>query len=467
MKPARTIHSKTDWKLARRDLLKQLGVGAACLPLLRATRAEAAPPSKKLMILAASEGYQQSAWRPKDGSLMTQTLPPSCTPLEEHKADLIFLPGMTLPSEGSCNNCGHGAYGVIYWGLPSVNKPSPEYKEPTGPTLDQVVAAGLPPPASGYATLALDVQLAIPPHTPFPGYNHCFWKGAHQPVNTEGNPYKVYGDLFGHGDSGGGGNTDQTVQYIFAQRKSILDFVGTSLMRFRGRLGADDRAIVDGHTSAIRDLEKQLAFRLQNEKPERPGQCGTTAPMTGIDLSNPREYPRVLEPQLDLMITALKCGITQVTTLQLGDATGDNIDFGFIDGMGAGTGYKTKYRNWHDLAHNPTNKQTGKDEKQMTDLWFMNRFSALIAKLKQIDDPAGGKLFDNTLVLWGNNMGQGGAHTSQELPWILAGNCGHYFKTGQCAPSAGKPVTAAMAEICNAMGTPGAQFGMPMPGLKA
>jgi hypothetical protein len=452
---------RTDWKLARRDLLKTLGVGAACLPLLRATRSEAAVTKKKLMILAASEGYQQKAWRPKDGSLMTQTLPATTAPLEKHKSDLIFLPGMTLPSEGGCNSCGHGAYGVVYWGLPDVNKAG-EYKEPKGATLDQVIAAGLPPSASGYSTLALNVQLDIPPHNGGPGYNHCFWRGAGQPVSSEGSPYKIYMDLFGRGPQTG--PDDRSADFLFAQRKSILDFIGTSVTRFNKRLGADDRAIMDGHTTAIRELEQQLAHKLENEK-GAPA-CSSTAATPGIDLKDPIKYPLVLNPQIDLMIAALKCGITRVATLQLGDATGDNINFGFIDGMSKGTGYKTPYRNWHDLAHNPLGPN-GNDEKQLTDMWFMNRFSDLITKLKGIDDPAGGKLFDNTLVLWGNSMGQGNMHTSQEIPWILAGNAGGYLKTGQCAPSAGKPITGAMAEICNALGVPAPQFGTAMPGLRA
>ena len=45
-------------ELARRDLLKQLGLGLACLPALNFSRAwaQGTGPSKKLMIILASEG---------------------------------------------------------------------------------------------------------------------------------------------------------------------------------------------------------------------------------------------------------------------------------------------------------------------------------------------------------------------------------------------------------------------------
>ena len=55
---------KQDWNLARRDLLKALGVGAACLPLLQATRsyAQTAVANRRLVILQMSEGLRMAGW---------------------------------------------------------------------------------------------------------------------------------------------------------------------------------------------------------------------------------------------------------------------------------------------------------------------------------------------------------------------------------------------------------------------
>src|SRR5687767_10948986 len=90
---------RNDCERSRRELLKTLGVGAACLPLLHASRTWAAADAvpKRFLCVIATEGYRQAAWRPMNGSLMGQTLPRTCTPLEAHKADLIFLPDMTNP----------------------------------------------------------------------------------------------------------------------------------------------------------------------------------------------------------------------------------------------------------------------------------------------------------------------------------------------------------------------------------
>src|SRR6185369_8323541 len=159
----------TDWQRARRQLLARLGLGAAWLPLLRST-ARAQGAVKKLICVAAIQGYRQNDWQPVAGPLQGQNLPKSVTALEPHKGDLIFLSGLRNVSAG-----GTGSYGTVYWGLPDAAGTS--YKEPTGPTLDQVVASQSP--AAARSSLAFGVQLDLPPvATTFPGGRRCFWQGA-------------------------------------------------------------------------------------------------------------------------------------------------------------------------------------------------------------------------------------------------------------------------------------------------
>ena len=129
---------KQDWQLARRELLKGLGVGAACLPLLQATRsyAQAATGPRRLAIFQMSEGLRMAGWKPNAGSLMGGPLPPSVAAFEPFKAETMFLHGMNNPGGGG----GHGSYGCVYYGLGGTG--GGQYKEPTGKTVDQVVAAG-------------------------------------------------------------------------------------------------------------------------------------------------------------------------------------------------------------------------------------------------------------------------------------------------------------------------------------
>jgi hypothetical protein len=59
-------------------------------------------------------------------------------------------------------------------------------------------------------------------------------------------------------------------------------------------------------------------------------------------------------------------------------------------------------------------------------------------------------------------MHEGADHGSQQIPWLLAGKGGGYFKTGQCFASDGRNTTSVLADICNAMGVAQHPFGAPM-----
>ena len=83
------IAIKKNWQLARRDLLKGLGLGAACLPILNATKSYAqvnATPKRSVCVLL-TEGYRPGQVAPAAGPLASAMLPPVTTPLEKHKSD--------------------------------------------------------------------------------------------------------------------------------------------------------------------------------------------------------------------------------------------------------------------------------------------------------------------------------------------------------------------------------------------
>jgi hypothetical protein len=444
----------TDWDLSRRALLKGVGLGAAWLPLVSGGRAFAAGRGKRFICTLQTRGYRQNLWSPSVGPLANVTLPKTTTALEPHKADLIFLPDLANP--GFAPGRGLGSYGTIFWGLPDVTGPA-AFPEPNGKTVDQVVADALP--GMLRRTLALGVQLGRPPALPAPGASHCFWAGPGKPIEPEQDPFVTYQTLFA-------GVTqpvpDPALKQYLLERKSLLDYVGKSLGRFGKRLGTEDRAAVEAHLQAVREVEQQLTAL---DGPAAGRSCaGDPPPM--IDLTLDGSYAAILSAQMSLMVAALRCGVTQVATLQLSDASGANVNFGaFVPGIPArGTGYKSAFRNWGDLGHNPV--LGGVDHKAIVDAWCMAQLAELLKKLKSFPE-TGGSMLDSCVVLWGNHMQDGANEDGSKIPWILAGRAGGYFKTGQCAASAGKPLTGVLAEICNALGATGHPFGAPIDGLRA
>jgi len=257
------------WEMRRRDLLKTLGVGMGCLPLLQSRRGSAAAVApRRLIIVASTEGYRQAFWRPMDGPLAGQTLPESSSPLEPYKSDLIFLPGMTHPSFTG------GAHGAFPNHLATSNSGVKEYRVPTSATFDQVVGPALAMP-NNLQMASLNLGILCDKGIMGEGANsrYCFAKGKDQIVVPEQDPWKTYARVFG----GAGAQPiapDATVMRLLAQKKSILDFVGKDLETFATRVGKDDGAIVGGHLAALRDLEKDL----QRLKPDA-SLCGSTTSM--------------------------------------------------------------------------------------------------------------------------------------------------------------------------------------------
>jgi hypothetical protein len=469
--PVKTI-PMNKWDIARRDVLKSLGIGAAMLPILRASAVHAqSKPYQTLMIFHNSEGYTLGKWRPPVGPLASATFPELTKPLEPFRNEISFVTNMDQPNYPVGYNWAHECYGVIYWGGPS-SPPSGKYHEPHGATLDQAVAGALG--TQMRKSLNLDAQVNNKPASGTAGAFRCFWTGRGAPINPLSNPTTVYGDLFANrpapgptmpGMSQPAGPDPQVVKTV-ATQKSILDYVGKSLERFKTKVGRDERGAIDGHFTAIRTLETELGGLGGGG-----GAGGPITPGGGFNppkpeafenaaiASQPGLFPKIMHAQADIALLALTSGVTRVATLQLSNSAGNYFNFGlYVQGVPLqnSTGYKSNVVNFHDAAHNPV--QGGVRIKELVDKWFMDQFAIFLGKAKSVTQP-GGTFLDNSLVMWGNHMGDGGAHSAYQQAWIFAGSAGKTIRTGQhidggspLRGGGGKSTNNCMADICKAMG---------------
>lgn len=432
-----------DLAIARRDLLKRLGLGAACLPLLRSRARAALPARRRLVIVQMSQGYRQAFWRPRDGSLVDQTLPSTVEPLEPWKSDLVFLPGLTNPGIGIDSR---DAYRLMFYGRGASGAPGA--RQPDGPTLDQIVGAALPRAPGGRPSLNLGVMIERPGIPTRAGENCCFWRTAGQPIQPLGDPYAVYRDLF----TPGAGDT-AAIKRLILRRKSILDYVGSNLDELGQRSGQPDRREIERHQQAIRDLERQL------EAASESAGCGGAPPSPMLDLNTDRNYPPILGLHMKAMVAALRCGLTSVATLQLSDAAAATVDLNAFLALQARAGRIT----WRDVGHNPSIDSV--DRKRVVERWFMERIAELLQQLREVVED-GVPLLHNTIVLIGNPMEDGPTSDLQRSPWMLAGNGGGALATGQCVGGAGHSGASVMAAICETLGVSQHPFGEAMPQLK-
>ncbi len=457
-----------NWDIDRRNLLKSLGIGAACLPLLRSSKVWAdSVASKRMLLIHNSEGYILNVWKPPVGALANATFPTSTKALEPFRNDLTWVSNMDQPNYPEGYNWAHECYGVIYWGGPSTKPGNSKYHEPRGATLDQVVAKAVPLNPGERLSLNLMAQVDNKPASGTRGAFRCFWTGAGAPINPQGNPATVYGELFAGRPAPAPGMAEPTgpdpaTAKLLGTQKSILDYVGKSLERFKTRVGREERGAIEGHFTAIRTLETEISG-LGRPRPGANG-GGFTAPMpmpfdNAAIASTPRLFPDLMKAQLDIALAALSSGVTRVATLQLSNSAGNYFNFGtFVPGVPErnSTGYKSQFVNFHDAAHNPT--QAGVKVKELIDKWFMDRFAEFLTKAKAVEEP-GGSFLDNSMVIWGNHMGDGGAHSAYQIPWIFAGKAGGAMRSGvhidggtPVRGGGGKSTANTMADICRIMG---------------
>ncbi len=442
--------------LSRRAVLRKLGIGAGLLPLLNAVPSFGATAGfpKRLVIVVWTNGViEPSFWPQGTGTdLAPMVLPKITASLEPYKQDVLFINGLEFRN---CIDVGIGTYGHETYATAFTGTRGMKYSvngepmsKPLTPTIDQVIADGI----AKQVTLPMrSLHLAA-----WRGGNRngdcCFHRGVDQPVAPDLSPTAAAGKLF----AGVSGTVNPAIAQALAQRKSLLDFNGRDVANFGQSLGVDDRHTLAAHLDSVRELERQIGG-LSGTK------CsGIAIPEIPHLIAN---YPQFIAAHTDIIVNAFKCDLTRVATLQVSDYNGDGVVFPWLGDLGKALVFPQ--RDHHDLAHNP-----GTDQKIRADAWFVEQFTAMIKKFKAVPE-GGGTMLDNTAILFANHMTSGERHDYNNLPWILAGRAGGYFKPGRYlrAPTH-TPTNKLYVGLAESMGVPqpNQSFGNPeyagiLPGL--
>lgn len=207
--------------------------------------------------------------------------------------------------------------------------------------------------------------------------------------------------------------------------KSVLDAVLSDFDRLQPKLSKADRLILQQHSDAIRQLELDLSSL---------GNCsGGTSPMApaALDTKDPvathkwamtrANFPAVGDMMTDIIVQAIACGLTHVVTMMWANNESD-LQYPWVPEIDL-----TKDQlGTHGMAsaRDPNLLYIGQ--------WYAARFNALIDKLSAIPDSgAQGSLLDNSLLMWTTSAGDSSAHLFDNVPVVLAGTNGGYFRTGR------------------------------------
>ena len=187
--------------------------------------------------------------------------------------------------------------------------------------------------------------------------------------------------------------------------QSILDAVAGQARSLQRDLGGGDKQRLEQYFASVRDLEKRL--QASQEWAHRP-KPKVNAPVP-LDPAEPSDYMEKIRLMYEISRLAFQTDSTRVISLLLDSVNSPAIE---VDGKPVSDGY-------HNLSHHGRSEEK-LQQLQVIDKWHMKLLAALLDDLQMVTE-GDETLLDRTMVVYGSNLGNAHAHTTLNLPTILAG----------------------------------------------
>ena len=175
-------------------------------------------------------------------------------------------------------------------------------------------------------------------------------------------------------------------------------------------LGPTDRRKLDEYLSAIRQVERQIE---RAEKDTRPIEPGIDKPY-GI----PADFSEHFKLMSDMIAIAFQADQTRIVTFLM-TREGSSRPYRELD-IPDGHHPLTHHRNLPDLM----------EKVRKINEYHVRQFAGFIEKMKATKE-GDGTLLDNSMLVYGAGLSDGNAHLHEDLPTLIAGKGGNYFKTGR------------------------------------
>jgi hypothetical protein len=423
--------------LSRRSLLKALGVSAAAAPFIPTLDSWAADGAvQRLLLLFTPDGMVPEQWWPT-GTETAWQFPQGgiMTPLERHKNDMIVFKGLPHKTQGS--GAHEQAMGGLFTGNSLIGK--------TGgaASVDQIIVQQLK------AQLTTDFpSLQYGVHSFYGGEgdltskltnnnSYTIYGGPSQRIPAEADIYKVFDRVFGNQQAGGMATVmgEAGMDKLRAERKSILDFIKEELTDVNGKVAKSDKIKIESHIDGAREIER----RLSSAGPKMVG--AIARPQGGIALDRNANFPMLIPIMNDMMVHTLASDRTRIAYLQ--------YSRGFSLTKHDWLGAKEQH---HFLSH----KTAEKPILAAIQKWYMEHIAKLFDAMKAVPE-AGGTLFDNTLIVYANELHTGWDHAPGPTATFWAGKgAGAIAKTGRFIDYAGsQDHNQMLCTIAHAMGARG------------
>ncbi|HET6149631.1 MAG TPA: DUF1552 domain-containing protein [Polyangia bacterium] len=476
----------TSYKLKRRAFLQACGGSAVALaPLLRSIEARAAGATAPLRLLIVHHPLGTApglaSWRPNASATTTNfTLPVESAPFEAAglKPYMNMIDGLNVvfatrnPNMNSGQNTHEGGIAVMMTGVPVLGRIGQQDHAAGGASIDQLLldnSPGLGGPAQmnktsfGSLQLAADVRSdrdEVAPRTlsyrpPLVGQTDI--SRARQPMAPDTQPINVYKRIFG-GDVMPPG-TD--LAKLLAQKKSVLDYMRADLARMQTLIPASEKDRLAAHATAITQLENTLQQMYGSTsgggtggmcmKPMMPGSFsevtgkqnsnGVSTDLSGVDYyvpNMPDSHPHLDLglTQLRLIKTAFACDYVRVATFMWSAGTNWVVFPGMFQGASiAGNLQATPH---HPPSHSGDAATSG--WLSQINQFYSNATATALQEFVTQPDVDGGKLIDNTIIVYLTEVARAYDHNQQNMPLIVFGGKNTGLKGGTFLKVTGGPL---------------------------
>jgi len=374
----------------RRRFLRELGIGAAALPLVAglpsalADHGESLPVPKRLVIVFSPNGtLPDQFWPSQLGADQELSLGPMLDALDPFRDSMLMLKGVHNMIRGDGDGHMRGMSCLLT--ATELNPGNIQGGSDTpagwasGLSIDQEIRNFFQSQdASRTRFGSLEFGVAVPNRAD-PWTRMCY-AGNNRPVAPIDNPSQMFEKIYG--DSKGR-----------QQLASVLDLVTDDLRRLSPRLSPEDRVLIEQHVEQVRQLEKDI-LAADNQQPLMHPEPDIDPE---IELVNDNT-PKISRMQIDLLVSSLANDMTRVATLQYMRSVGQ-----------ARMHWLDIQEGHHSLSHEPDKNKTAQDKLQRINAWFATEVAYLARRLAETPEPGGrgGTMLDNTQIVWVNELGKG------------------------------------------------------------
>ena len=435
-------------RIDRRSVLRGFGGALIALPALeacsrapqgaqlgRARQALVGPPAKRFIAIMCPDGVEPQWWFPT-GSETAFTLGRhnlELAPIQQH---LLLARGIdnqiAIDARTALMGNGH-AEGVasLLTGYAPTEQPVMSNDWYTkGPSIDQVIAQFHKDAGFVGATDSLHFGEEGP---------GAYSSISIRPDGSRSDFYNAFAngslDLLFAADSP---QSQEALQNARRRKHSILDGVKADYEALAQRVSGDDLRRIQAHLEALRSIEQRIDRVVTCQRPQ---------------LTPPMDDDQTRDLYYDVLVAALACDATRVAT----------VSFRHSGGGGPKLPFANVQEDIHELSHSIVGEPLDGPAHAEFDRyhqWFWKKALSLVTKLKAIETPEGGSLFDDVVIFSGSEISID--HGNVNMPFMLMAGDKTPINTGRFVDlPAGTSHTGLLVTLLRAFGVEADQFGSP------